>query len=623
MLLILSILALFAGPLIGRLATQSSSLRTGIDGFILVAMLALFGLELMPHAYSRAGWVIFPLVAAGLIVPTLAERAMTHARTINRSVLALAFLGLALHAVIDGIPLLLTDEASQNEAITHLSVGVILHRLPLGLLIWWTVAPIAGTGGVLAALGVMSGCTIIGSLIGEGAVAWVTGPEVTYFIAFFSGALLHVIIHGVQHLPHGSDESDLEECDRCGGHERRLNGPPWAGALGAILGFLAVGAMMHGGHHQKDGESPVWDSFLHLSYESAPALVLGILGASLIRAFIAPGSLTWMGRGNAWSQASRGMIFGLPLPVCSCGVLPLYDSLVRARVPSAAAGAFLIATPELGIDAILLSIPLLGGELTIARVVCAALVALLIGAVISARFVGPSDQEEHVHVPGSMPVSGRLISGARFGLVELVDHTMPWIILGIIIAAVLEPHVDLAAIVATPGWAQVPLLAAIGIPIYVCAAGATPLVAVLAYAGMSPGALIAFLLTGPATNMTTFGILTQLHGRRAAVTFGVSVLMMATVMGWLVNLTFQTGVGFQFSLAEHHHPSIIQRVCFWFLVLLVAASMWRQGPRGILEQITSPADHSHHHGSQYGHHHGHHHGHHCQHHHHGDHRHHE
>ena len=113
----------------------------------------------------------------------------------------------------------------------------------------------------------------------------------------------------------------------------------------------------------------------------------------------------------------------------------------------------------------------------------------------------------------------------RTGFVDVLDETGPWIVFGLAVAALMAAELDLSGLASLPNSIQLPLFALIGLPVYVCAPGATPLVAVLIALGVSPGAALVFLLTGPATNVTTFGVLTKLHGRAVAIGFAASVVL--------------------------------------------------------------------------------------------------
>jgi uncharacterized membrane protein YraQ (UPF0718 family) len=250
---------------------------------------------------------------------------------------------------------------------------------------------------------------------------------------------------------------------------------------------------------------------------------------------------------------------------------------------------FLIATPELGIDAILLSVPLLGVELTLARLVAAFAVAMIVAIVVGRMVPSPKVDETPLQERAKSPLGERLKKGMRFGLQELFDHTMPWILLGLLIAGLAEPLLGHEQLRDLPTELQVPLFALIGIPVYVCASGATPIAAVAIYQGISPGAALAFLLAGPATNITTFGILTQLHSKKVAIGFGLAVMICAVGAGLIVDqMTLETVV----SEHGHHHPdgTLLQWLCLGGLGLLLLNSLLRQGPRGLMEQITHPID---------------------------------
>ncbi len=129
----------------------------------------------------------------------------------------------------------------------------------------------------------------------------------------------------------------------------------------------------------------------------------------------------------------------------------------------------------------------------------------------------------------------KIILSFKSGFGDILQHTAPWILLGLFIASVIEPFLQDGFLSKIGSTWDVILFAILGIPIYVCATGATPFVAILIAKGISPGAAIAFLLTGPATNLTTFGIITQMYGRKIAVLFSISMIGIAICLGYLTN----------------------------------------------------------------------------------------
>jgi hypothetical protein len=202
----------------------------------------------------------------------------------------------------------------------------------------------------------------------------------------------------------------------------------------------------------------------------------------------------------------------------------------------------------------------------------------------------------------------RLRQGMRHGLVELVDHVGPWLLAGLAIAALVEPLLSADWLKELPWGADVVIFTILGMPAYVCASGATPLAAVLIAGGVSPGAAIAFLLSGPGTNVTTFGVLSKLHGRAIAVAFGATMLILGVGTGIAINLLVERGKLVVPAITEHS-ATPLQIVSLVFLSMIFAASILRQGPRGFVGQVLSPyetgAGDGHDHGHEHEHDHGH------------------
>jgi len=179
----------------------------------------------------------------------------------------------------------------------------------------------------------------------------------------------------------------------------------------------------------------------------------------------------------------------------------------------------------------------------------------------------------------------RVREGLAQGLGEVVDTTAPWILLGLVLAAVANSLVGGQWDRVVPANFEVEFFALLGMPVYVCASGATPLVAVLIHNGVSPGAALAFLLTGPATNITTLGVLTQLHGRRTALMFSGAVVIVALLLGRAVN-GFSDVTGRVPDLAVHgDDPVGWKDAALVLLTGLFLVSLIRQGPRAFVGEL--------------------------------------
>lgn len=592
--LFLSIVALFIGPAVFPLLRSRPSLIAALDGFLLTSIGGLVLVDLLPHALHAAGGWAFLAAAVGLGIPAVIDRrhratapkeaapcGHEHEAEHQHSALVnVALAGLAVHAFVDGSALAV-PEVQVHESSAHLAVAVLMHRVPVSLLVATMVAKSRGIRGALMAASILGVATIAGFIVAREALPYWELRELALFQAFIAGTLLHVIM---AHAPLSSEHT----------HESW----PRTSALGAIFGVLSVWALVtghpnvaHASHSLSPGEA-----FLALSLAAAPALLLAFIGAGLLNAFVPMRVFQWMSRGPRALQSLRGMAFGLPLSACSCGILPFYQTLVARGVAPAAAVAFLVATPEIGLDALLISLPLLGTELTLLRVLSAAAVAWFV-AVATSLWMQPhehggshehEDQTElHLESPltASKSFQAKLQEGLRYGFLEVPDHILPWVLVGLGVAAFAEPMLNHDQLAAFPPFWQVPLAALIGMPLYVCASGSTPLVAVLLFKGLSPGAALAFLLTGPATNTTTFGALSRLHGRNASLAFCAWMLVGGCTVGWLVDLW---GPTINPMSLEHLHDDDASALGMFSLALLGlvgVASLWRSGPRGMLAQL--------------------------------------
>lgn len=564
--LLLSLIALVAGPLIHRGARRDTAMLGAIDGFSLIGVCGLVLLHGLPDALAHAGWGAAVAAVLGFFGPSWIERGVQRAaHKAHTGALVLALAGLALHSAFDGAAIARSP---------LLGLAVALHNVPVGLVLWLLLTPYRGP--VRIAVLASMGAATVGGFVAAGALVHGQLPLIGLFEGLVSGSLLHVLVHRTQHEGTESARSRLAA---------------GAGALAGLALLVALQTLVTEHHasaaHEGHGLAQV---FLSLAAQSAPALLLAYLAAGLIERFLPAASVAWLGRGRPLEQALRGVALGMPLPVCSCGVLPLYRGLVRSGAPAAAALAFLVATPEIGIDAALLSFALIGAELAVARIVCAALVALATGWWVSRTMAAPAAPAPAAgaHAPKRGTPGQRLRAALVSGFGEMVDGTAPWILLGLAIAALGAQLIDARWIAAIPRALEVPLLALIGVPSYVCASGATPIVAMLLAKGASPGAAIAFLLTGPATNVSTFGVLTQLHGRRTAARFGLCVGGLAVGLGWLVNLLLPArallGVT---EPAAHHALHGGALLALTALGALYAASLLRQGPRRFLAPLSA------------------------------------
>lgn len=575
-LLVLAIGSLLLGPFLAKLFEQQPGINRFLDGFILVSIGGIAVIHLLPEAVVEIGGMALLMVVLGALLPYFAERAFhNYERATHSGVLVLAFSGILVHTLLDGVAV--SQASLEHGSGQVLAYAVILHRLPVGLLIWWALKPLSNMKFIVSILVFMSLATAAGFSLGGADLSGTHSTYITYFQALVTGSLLHVLFH--RHI-HGvaSDAGNHE-------HSHSKNSLP--AALGALAGagllyLLPLGDELP--HAHSIGSTA--NLTLSLFFESAPALLLGFVIASSIQNFIPEAGINWLHSKNRAVRVGKGMLFGLPLPICSCGVVPLYHSLVRRGVSVGAGMAFLIATPELGIDAIMISVPLLGWKMTLVRLVAAALIAWLTGYIMD--LLVPAKQEISIPVIEPENLKTAVNPWQRFWSTlnkEMIDHLGPWVLLGLIIAAITDPFLGKLDWGSLSYGADILIMALIGMPLYVCATGATPIAAVMLLNGVSAGAVLAFLITGPATNITTLGVMKKLHGNRIAIIFPLVIIGLTIVIGFGVNFIMgdSAHLGAGAELSDDH--SWINLMAGTILLLLFAGSLFRIGPRGMLENL--------------------------------------
>lgn len=333
---------------------------------------------------------------------------------------------------------------------------------------------------------------------------------------------------------------------------------------------------------------------LLLYLDAAPWLLLGLVAAGLIKAWV-PDTLMnrWLG-GQGGGPVLRAAVVGAPLPLCSCGVLPAAIGLRRAGASRGATVSFLVATPETGVDSIAVTYALMGPFMAVVRPIAAVFSAVVAGllAALAPERVGAATEAAPACSGGSCCNSGcspepsatpsatsRAIAGLRYALSDVLDDIAGWLVAGLAIAgavATFMPPAALAEWGAGPGAMLVMLL--VGIPMYICATASTPVAAGLLLAGVSPGAVLVFLLAGPATNAATLALLRRELGTPVLVAYLAGIALTALAAGALTNAVvarFNIDIAAQLAGAGELLPLWLEAGSGLLLMLLVLRPLRR------------------------------------------------
>jgi uncharacterized protein len=514
-------------------------------------------------------------------VPALSEDDK-HAISFN-----FGYLGLLLHQLVEGTALWAYGTANHRDV----ALALVAHTVPLTALV---VLGFGGRLGIASGLWRAAGLALA-SLIGMG-IGRLLGvghdQEMAPWLgAVAAGLLMHFLLHDLR--------ADLPKTTLSRTFDLL------ALVVGVALTFLGMHA-----HQSVTGEpGQVQQKFFHsladLTMDTAPMLLVGLALGALVQTLGGKIPTSWIRGGNSFSQACRGAVMGAPIPLCACGILPVSRSLVMRGAGTALVVSFLIATPELGVETFTLSTRFLGIRFAIVRIVGALLVAI-----ITAWMVGIIHKRlpESDDAPGSVPLhvshtneqdllkSAAVWPRYRAAFDEMMLHTAPWVLVGLIAAAYLDSLVPAAEIAAlTVGGKDVFWVTIIAIPSYVCAASATPLAAILLAKGMSPGAVLVGLLLGPATNVATLVFLAKTYGKRSAIA-GVTVLVLVTwAIAMIANQFLKLEQPGTLTAASGHEHEWLAMTAGTVLAILVLRALWLSGARSWVASLLGTQDHEHHH----------------------------
>lgn len=289
--------------------------------------------------------------------------------------------------------------------------------------------------------------------------------------------------------------------------------------------------------------------------EAGPYMLAGFFLAGLVKALLPAGAVVrFLGQPNLASVLKAAAV-GVPLPLCSCGVIPMAAALRREGASKGAVSSFVISTPESGVDSVAATYALMDLPMTIARPIVAFVTAVLAGL---AEIVWGREKAAAVPEPAACGCGGgeegetgaeerpreslgrRLAGGLRYAFGEMFEDMAIYLLIGFALAGVLAaliPPAFVAERLASPAL-QIVALVILGAPIYVCATAATPIAAVLVAKGISPGAALAFLLAGPATNAASLAVLSKYLGRRSVAIYLVTIIACAIGGGLALNAVY-------------------------------------------------------------------------------------
>ena len=326
------------------------------------------------------------------------------------------------------------------------------------------------------------------------------------------------------------------------------------------------------------------EALWQLSIAMAPYILFGLVFAGILHELV-PDSIVTKHLGSSdVKSVMKSTLFGIPLPVCSCGVIPLATSIKKSGASKGATLSFLISTPITGVDSILATYGIFGWIFTIYRAITSMIIAMVAGILTnifdkeevrgltsddllqsnesSAGLTPmkqnntfstkapqttniftmniPKEEESCGTAEGACCATSKdtnkkfsFISAIHYAFGTLLSDIAKPLFWGLLLGALITVAIpdNLSQLLNTYAWISYLLVILIAVPMYVCATASLPIAAGLMLSGVSAGAAFVFLSAGPATNTVTIGVVKKMLGTKSLVIYLGSIVVGSILFG--------------------------------------------------------------------------------------------
>ena len=304
-----------------------------------------------------------------------------------------------------------------------------------------------------------------------------------------------------------------------------------------------------------------WDALLEMTAEMAPYLILGFFFAGLLKAFVPQSVYSQHLAPRTMGSVIKAAALGVPLPLCSCGVIPTAVGLRKSGASHGACASFLIATPQTGVDSIAATYSLMGLPFAIVRPIAALFTAVFGGWLVNRHGEGDNhgkhenhekheehDEHCHCHEHENHDSEGcgchheeiddstfgkKFCGSMRYAFVEMLQDVGKWLVIGLLIAALITVAVPDEWLAALHDYKLLNMLIVllIAIPMYTCATGSIPIAVSLMAKGLTPGAALVLLMAGPAVNSASMLVIGKVFGKKTLWLYILSIVVGAVGFG--------------------------------------------------------------------------------------------
>ena len=306
--------------------------------------------------------------------------------------------------------------------------------------------------------------------------------------------------------------------------------------------------------------------------ELSPYLLLGFFISGLLYIITSKEMIINHIGKPGYGSIIKASMMGVPMPLCSCGVIPVSSSLYRLGASKGATISFLISTPQTGVDSIAITYAILGPIFALLRPIISLITGIIGGLLVEK--ISPGDYISET-TPDHQHKKKRLLDGFKYAFIELPQDIAIPLIKGIILAAIISMFIpeNFFLDYNIKGFYSLILMAIAGIPMYICATASVPIAGALMLKGLDPGAALVFLMTGPATNIATITIILNTLGTRVVSIYLAVVGIASIIFGIFVNKIFayyphQLPIIGQ-ELGHHHISSWMTMTCSIAMIMIL------------------------------------------------------
>ncbi len=322
--------------------------------------------------------------------------------------------------------------------------------------------------------------------------------------------------------------------------------------------------------------------------EMSPYLLFGFFVAGILSILISQNFVERHLSGRGIWPVIKASLFGVPLPLCSCSVIPVSMSLRKHGASKGSTISFLLSTPQTGVDSIFVTLSLLGPVFAIFRPIVAFVTGIVGGALVNIFVKEHQDKNNNIQKCTDVccektEKKSKIVRGLKYGFVTLPRDIGKAMFVGLVIAAFISAIVpeDFFAERLGKGFFAMVAMMFLGIPVYVCATASVPVAAAMLMKGLTPGAALVFLITGPASNAAGITVIWKTLGRRTAIIYLFTVMVCALGAGLILDTMFPELV---ISVKTHMHqmgPSILGHIAAVVLlaVLVYAILSEKKNPK--------------------------------------------